>query len=209
VVTATLAAVGALAARRAVDWSQVDLWWGDERFLPEGDPERNETQARAALLDLLSIPAARVHAMPACQGGGWGDDPDAAARAYAEELAAATGDAAVAPSFDVVLLGVGPDGHVASLFPGHPALEVTSGVTVAVRESPKPPPVRVSLTVEAINAAHEVWLLAAGTEKADAVGTAFRQSLAGARDGLPASRVRGRTATLWLLDRAAAAHLPA
>lgn len=202
--TASLAALARLTAIEAVDWSAVHLWWGDERFLPPGDPDRNETQARAALIDALPIPPAQVHPMPAAGGGEWGDDPDAAATAYAAELsgwADATGPVPV-PVFDVLMLGVGPDGHVASLFPGHPALDAAPGVTtVGVRESPKPPPLRVSLTFAALHRAREVWLLAAGAEKADAVARA----LGGADVGTtPAAGARGTEATLWFLDRASA-----
>jgi len=201
--SAVLAAVAAAPARDAVDWGRVDVWWGDERFLPDGDPERNETQAREALLDAVPLDPARVHRM-APSDGPLGDDADAAARAYAAELAAAAGpgDPLGVPELDVVLLGVGPDAHVASLFPGHPGARVTDRGVIAVRESPKPPPVRISLTFPALNRGREVWLVASGEGKAGAVA----QALA-AHDpaGVPASGVRGTHATRWLLDEAAAA----
>ena len=140
-------------ARDAVDWHRLDVWWGDERFLPTGDPERNETCARAALLDHVDVDPARVHPMPGPDGPD-GHDPEAAARRYAALLAAAARpeDHGPVPTFDVLLLGVGPDGHVASLFPDHPALHDERPV-VAVRGSPKPPPIRLTLTLPAINAA--------------------------------------------------------
>jgi 6-phosphogluconolactonase len=203
--TATLEAVAASPARDAVDWGGVDLWWGDERFLPAGHPDRNETQARAVLLDQLPLDPARVHPMPPSDGP-FGDDVDAAAAGYATELdAAALGvwSSAVAgvPAFDVLMLGVGPDGHVASLFPGHPGFAVRTGTVLAVRKSPKPPPTRISLTLPALQAAREVWLLAGGEGKADAVARAL------SGEGLPAASVHGTERTLWLLDRAAAAKL--
>lgn len=143
-----LAALASSPARDAIDWSRLDLWWGDERFLPEGDPERNVTQARAALLDAVPVDPKRVHAMPASDGQ-YGSDVDAAAAAYAEELAAASGpeDHGDVPTFDVLMLGVGPDTHVASLFPELPAVRETERTVVGVHGAPKPPPVRVSMTL--------------------------------------------------------------
>ncbi|MFC8600625.1 6-phosphogluconolactonase, partial [Isoptericola sp. NPDC057191] len=166
----TLAAVAASPLSAAVDWSDVHLWWGDERFLPDGDADRNETQARAALVDALidgsGLPADHVHAMPALGAvvdGVRVQTPEQAAEAYAAELArfspaAADGDGPAVPEFDVLLLGMGPDGHVASLFPGHAGL-AARGATVGVHGSPKPPPERVSLTFDALRRAREVWVV--------------------------------------------------
>ncbi|WP_327237149.1 6-phosphogluconolactonase [Streptomyces sp. NBC_01317] len=201
-----LAALSAAPARDAVDWSRLDLWWGDERFLPEGDPERNITQAREALLDSVPLDPARVHAMPASDGP-YGNDVEAAAAAYATELAAASRpeDHAQVPSFDVLMLGVGPDTHVASLFPELPGVRETERTVVAVHGAPKPPPLRISLTLPAIRAAHEVWLLAAGGDKAGAAEIA----LSGAGEiQAPAAGAYGRSRTLWLLDADAASKLP-
>lgn len=193
------------SARDAVDWRRLDVWWGDERFLPSGHPERNETQARAALLDAVPVINDRVHEMPASDGLD-GDDPEAAAERYAAALTTATRpeDHGDVPTFDVLLLGVGPDGHVASIFPGSPAAYDERSV-VAVRGAPKPPPTRLTLTFSAVNSAAEVWVLAAGAEKAPIVGLA----LGGAgRVQVPAAGVDGQRRTLWLLDRAAAGQLP-
>lgn len=216
---ALLAAVAASAARESVDWSRVDLWWGDERFLPDGDPDRNHTQAREMLLDALPLDPAAVHPVPPSDGP-FGNDPEAVAEAYARELVAAAGTPAgtgrgvgggvvgglAVPSFDVLLLGVGPDTHVASLFPGLSGVREKDRPVIAVRESPKPPPTRISLTLPAIRAARQVWLLAAGEDKAEAVRTA----LAGEDpERAPASAARGAERTLWLLDTAAASRLPA
>jgi 6-phosphogluconolactonase len=208
--TALLAALAESPARDAVDWARVDLWWGDERFRPAGDPDRNETQAREVLLDRLpALDPARVHAM-APSDGPYGDDVDAAAAGYAAELAAAAGSGAEpaaagpgsgVPLFDVLLLGVGPDGHVASLFPGHPGFAVREGTVIAVRESPKPPPTRISLTLPALQSARQTWLLAGGEGKADVVARAV------AGEALPAGSVHGTEATYWLLDAAAAGGL--
>jgi 6-phosphogluconolactonase len=197
--TAVYQAVAASPAQHAVDWSRVALWWGDERFLPAGDDQRNETAARAAFGPLLA--AAVVHPMPAADGPD-GNDPEAAAARYARQLAAA-GHPARLPHFDVLLLGVGEDGHVASIFPEQPAAYETR-VVCAVRGAPKPPRTRLSLTLPTINTAEQVWLAAAGPEKARAVELAF--SGAGPVQ-VPAAGVAGVDRTLWLLDRAAAAQV--
>lgn len=205
--------LGALAAdplRDAVDWTHVHLWWGDERFLPDGDPERNETQAREALIDSLPVPGANIHAIP---GPDDVADAHAAARDYAAELASWAAAGEPLPRFAVVLLGVGPDGHVASLFPHRQSLGVDDAATVVELDSPKPPAQRVSLTLPALCSTEQVWLVVAGDDKSAAVSAAL--------DGrdldpegrpvtgpvVPAGRVRGSAATLWLIDVAAAADV--
>lgn len=197
-------ALAASPARDAIDWSRVDVWWGDERFVPAGDPERNETQARAALLDAVPLDPARVHPMAASDGPDGADAKVAAAR-YAAELArSAKPGSEELPHFDVLMLGVGEDGHIASIFPEHPSGYAT-GTVAAVHNSPKPPPTRITLTRSAINTAEEVWLVASGAGKADAVGLA----LAGAGPvQVPAAGAHGVAGTLWLLDEAAAVRLP-
>jgi 6-phosphogluconolactonase len=204
--TAVLEQVATLAAepvRESVDWTAVDVWWGDERFVPAEDDERNEKGARRALLDTVGVPDARVHAMPPSDGEF--AEPEDAAAWYAGELAAAAPDGADLPRFDVLLLGMGPEGHVASIFPDSPAVTDDRPV-VAVRDCPKPPPTRVSLGFAAINSAEEIWLLVSGEAKAPAVAAA----LAGAPPTeIPAAGVHGRRATRWLLDRTAAGKLPA
>lgn len=192
------AAVAGLAAGSAVDWSRVDVWWGDERFVPAADPERNAGQARRALLDHLPLDPARVHEMPASDSEI--DDVESAAAAYSQEVREHGSG-----RFDVVMLGVGPDGHVASLFPGSTQLDVDDRVAVAVHDSPKPPPQRVSLTYGALNRASEVWFLVSGEGKAEAVARAL-----GGADlhEIPAAGVRGQDLTAWFLDEAAASRLP-
>ncbi|HEY2577094.1 MAG TPA: 6-phosphogluconolactonase [Streptosporangiaceae bacterium] len=201
--TKVMAAIAASPARDAVDWRLVDFWCGDERFVATWDPERNETGARSALLDHLDVEESRVHAIPGPDGPD-GDDPDAAAARYAAELAAAAGSGSV-PVFDVLMLGIGPEGHVASIFPDSPAVQA-GGSVVAVRNSPKPPPTRISLTFGALRAAREVWILASGAEKAEAVAGALSGI---GQDKLPAAGARGRKRTLFLIDEAAASKLPA
>ncbi|SFT38438.1 6-phosphogluconolactonase [Actinopolyspora lacussalsi subsp. righensis] len=189
-------------ARSAVDWSAVNLFWGDERFLTDGDGERNETQARAALLDHVPLDPRRVHPM-APSDGRFGADAESAADHYAEVLRTLAGtdsDTGV-PRFDVLLLGVGEEGHTASLFPDTPYVRERERTAVAVRDCPKPPPTRISLTLPAIASASEVWLMTTGAGKAEAVSRA----LTGADPvDIPAAGARGRDRTLWLLDREAA-----
>ena len=199
-----LRAVKELPAADAVDWSHVDVWWGDERFLPAGDPDRNETQAREALLDALPLDPAHVHPMPDSDGPD-ADDAKAAADRYARELAAAAKPgSSELPHFDVLMLGVGEDGHVASIFPEHPG-SYEKGTVAAVHNSPKPPPTRISLTMPTIQTAEEVWLIAAGPDKAAAIGMAIEGA---GPTQLPAAGAVGTDKTLWLLDRAAAAKVP-
>jgi 6-phosphogluconolactonase len=193
-------------ARDAVDWRHVDVWWGDERFVPADSPDRNDRQARAALLDTVPVDPARVHPFPSADGPA-GDDPEAAAEAYARELADASRpeDHDDVPRFDVLLLGMGAEGHIASIFPESPAAYDERAV-VAVRGCPKPPPTRLSMTFRAIQAATEVWMVVAGADKAPAVALA----LGGAGwVQVPAAAARGRSRTVWLLDKAAASRLPA
>ncbi|MFD4367620.1 6-phosphogluconolactonase [Rhodococcus sp. NPDC058521] len=188
----------------AIDWQAIDVYFGDERFLPTGDPERNEVQARAALLDHIGIDPDRVHAMPTSDGIYEGN-PDAAAGAYAQMLAArAEGDESL-PTFDVHLLGMGGEGHVNSLFPHTDAVRETESNVVAVIDSPKPPPTRITLTLPAVQHAEEVWLVAAGEAKAEAVAAAMGGA---ASVDIPAAGARGRKATRWLLDESAAKDLP-
>jgi 6-phosphogluconolactonase len=204
--TRVLAELAAAPARDAVDWRHTEIWWGDERFVPTGHPDRNETGARAALLDHVDVHPDLVHPMPGPDGPD-GNDPEAAADRYAGWLhrASAPEDHGLAPSFDILMLGIGPEGHVASLFPGQPAVYETDRAAVAVHGSPKPPPVRLTLTFPVIQGAREVWIIASGDDKADAV----RLALSGAGQvQVPAAGARGRQQTLFLLDRAAAAKVP-
>jgi 6-phosphogluconolactonase len=189
----------------AVDWSKVHLFWGDERYVPEDDDERNEKQAREALLDHIDIPASQVHPMAASDGE-FGTDLAAAALAYEQLLAANAEPGAQVPEFDVHLLGMGPEGHINSLFPDTAAVLETVRMVVPVEDSPKPPPQRITLTLPAIQCAREVWLMVAGAGKAEAAAAA----LGGAAPvSVPAAGARGLETTLWLLDREAASKLPA
>jgi 6-phosphogluconolactonase len=190
--------------QQRIDWATVHLFWGDERYVPEDDDERNEKQARDALLDHIDIPARNVHAMPASDGE-FDSDLAAAALAYEQVLAANAEPGEPAPDFDVHFLGVGSEGHINSLFPDTPAVREKTRLVVGVDDSPKPPPERITLTLPAVRRAREVWLMVSGAEKADAVAAAV-----GGADpvSVPAAGAVGRENTVWFLDSQAAAKLP-
>lgn len=175
-----------------LDASKLQLWWGDERFVPATDADRNSLQAVTRLARTVSIKSADIHMMPAQDGRA---DSHQCALEYQNEL----NDTA----FDITLLGIGPDGHVGSIFPDHPSFEATTRKVIGVTDAPKPPSERISLTIPAMNRSSEIWFIATGASKAEAV--------AGALDGdpaLPASHVAADDATLWFLDADAAAELP-
>lgn len=179
-------------AEDALDWSNVEFWFGDERYVPADLPDRNDGQARDAFL--TRVGATRVHTVA---------DNDCSLSAA--EAAALYATSLPAEPFDVALFGVGPDGHVASLFPGFPQLEIKDASAVAVFDSPKPPPIRVTLTYRALNNSSAVWFLVSGADKADAVVRALAPD--GEIDETPARGVRGSTETVWMLDAAAANNL--
>lgn len=175
-----------------LDPARLELWWGDERYLPTGDPERNAGPTLATLAGHFPLAPSRTHPMPAADGL---IDADAGAATYAKEL----GDT----RFDLVLLGMGTDGHIASIFPRHPSGEPTAQSVIGVSDSPKRPSERISLTVNTLSRSAQVWFLVSGAEKA----AALRQALAGDQE-LPAARVHGADETVWLVDQAAATELP-
>lgn len=189
---------------RPIEWSKVHLFWGDERYVPEDDDERNDKQARAALLDHVDIPSSQMHPMPASDGE-FGGDLAAAALAYEQLLAANAAPGQPVPSFDVHLLGMGPEGHINSLFPDTPAVLETTRMVVSVDDSPKPPPQRITLTLPAIARSREVWLMVSGAGKADAAAAAIGGA---APVSVPAAGAIGQEITLWLLDEDAASKLP-
>jgi 6-phosphogluconolactonase len=190
--------IARLAEHSDVDWSRVDFFWGDERFVAADSDERNATQARGAFLDQVGADPARVHEVPST---GDVESVAAAATSYAETVRAAGSG-----SFDLMMLGVGPDGHIASLFPGFPQLDVDDEVAVPVTGSPKPPPERVSLTFPALNRSEVVWFVVSGADKAEAVGRALAAEPPDLHE-IPAAGVRGEVETTWFLDHDAASRL--
>lgn len=186
------ARLGELVSGSELDPSRLELWWGDERFLPTDDAERNAGPTLALLARHFQLDPARTHPMPSADGV---VDAAASAATYAKEL----GDT----RFDLCLLGMGPDGHVASIFPDHSSGEPTTQPVIGVSDAPKPPAERISLTIPTLNNSEQVWFLVSGAEKANALVRA----LAGDTT-LPAARVAGQSRTIWLVDQAAAEELP-
>lgn len=171
-----------------IDWSAVDFWWGDERFVAPDSPDRNATEARAAFLDRLG--ATRIHEMPtpnsACS-------VDEGARAYEAQLRACD-----AGRFDLVLLSMGPDGHVASIFPGSPQASITDRIAVGVTGSPKPPSERITLTFEALNRTERLWLFVVDSADGGAKHDAYTR-LEADDPAIPATQVHGVAETLWFV----------
>jgi 6-phosphogluconolactonase len=181
------------AADVAPDWSRVEVWWGDERCVPPDDERSNYLMAKRALLDRLSQPPAAVHRIQGELG------KDAGAAAYEDELGEAT--------LDLLLLGIGPDGHIASLFPNKPSLDVADRRVVGSEPGLEPFVDRITLTLPALRAAHEILFIVTGEGKADAVRRAFAE--APSRE-TPSSLVRAESGrTTAILDRAAAAAIDA
>jgi len=191
--------IARLGADSDVDWSRVDFFWGDERFVAPDSEERNAVQARVAMLDALPVDPARVHEVPSTADA---DDVDTAAAAYAETVRSRGSG-----RFDLLMLGVGPDGHIASLFPGFPQLDIDDAIAAGVTGSPKPPPERVTLTFPALARSEEVWFVVSGGDKAGAVGRALAPEPPDVHE-VPAVGVRGQAATIWFLDREAAGEVP-
>ena len=186
--------------RDAIDWSRVHAWWGDERWVPSGHGDRNAVQAHEALLDHVSIPRENIHAYPASDGA---LSLQEAADHYLAELLR-TGGGTV-PLFGVTFLGVGPDGHIASLFPEREGPRVTDATVLAVEDSPKPPRERLSLSLPLLNSSERVWLVMAGGDKASALGLA----LAGASTAdVPVAGVHGTEQTIFFVDHAASSEVP-
>ena len=176
-------------ARLPLDWSKVDFFWGDERAVPPDHPDSNYAVARTLWLEPAGVPAASVHRMKA-------EEPDLAkaAVAYARELVLAAGSP---PRLDLVLLGVGPDGHVCSLFAGHPVLAVRDRTVAVVEDSPKPPPRRLTLTLPVVAGAALVIVVALGRAKAEIVREAVEDPSSPLPVGMVARQARR---AIFLLD---------
>jgi 6-phosphogluconolactonase len=185
--------------REQIDWARVEIFWSDERCVPPDHPESNYRMAHEVMLSKLPIPEANIHRMPAEQA-----DRQAAAESYAAELRRVFGTAGV-PVFDLIQLGMGPEGHTASLFPHQEALHERERLVLPV-SVPKPPPERLTFTPPVLEAARHILFLVTGSDKAEAVQAVLEGQ--GGSDDYPARLVRAAAGeVIWLLDAAAAAAL--
>lgn len=178
-----------LASRPRIQWDRVEVFFGDERCVPADHPDRNDHAADESLLSRVPIPSDHVHRVDATS-------PDAADR-YEAEIRRVFGSPSGVPSFDLILLGIGPDGHTASLFPGNPAAEEKQRLVAHVADAPKPPSSRVTFTLPLLNAARCVAFLVTGAEKRKALSLALRGD-----PSVPAGRVDAAS-IVFLVDRAA------
>ena len=175
-------------------WDRVHLFWGDERYVAQDDPLSNYRMTRETLIEHVAIPAANVHPVATNL-----PTPEKAAEAYEADLRRFFGDDA--PAFDLQLLGLGVEGHTASLFPGSPALEEKKKWVLPV-EAPAKPPRRLTLTPIVLNQARNTFFLVAGADKREIL-TALRKEPDPKASQYPAARIQPAGGTLWLLDRAA------
>jgi 6-phosphogluconolactonase len=184
--------------RHRVDWTRIEFYFGDERAVPPDHPDSNYHLAYESLFAPLGISSAQVHRMKGEM------DLEKAAEEYSEALRVLVTDSA--PCFDLILLGMGPDGHIASLFPGSPILQERVRWVMPVLNAPKPPPRRLTLTLSVLNAGRQVIFLVTGREKAEALKEVLEGT--GPPEQCPAKLVRpGPDRVWWLIDNAAAAHL--
>lgn len=203
--TSVLGAVPDSELAETVNWNNVHVWWVDERFVPVGDADRNDG-AVDPVFTALGIPAENIHPMPSPAQA---RDVAEGARQYADLLGDYAPEGETMPLLDVVLLGMGPDGHIASLFPEHAGLEVDAAgrpetIAFGVTDSPKPPAERISLSLAAVNNTRNLWIAAWGEEKAPAIAAGVARTDLRA---IPAAGARGQEETLWLTDLGGSAEL--
>ncbi|MFM6971975.1 MAG: 6-phosphogluconolactonase [Rhodoluna sp.] len=187
---ATLAEMASQSSSFEIDYGRLHVWWGDERFVASDDSARNALQARKAWLNKVAIPTENIHEFPSADND---LDIDDAAAKFNDYFADQK------PKFDLVFLGMGPDGHINSLFP-QAEIPAPGVFVIAEHDSPKPPKFRLSFTYEVVNSADRVWIIVAGADKQDAVAVAFGDN----SSSLPIGKVRGKNETKWYLDSTAA-----
>eukprot|EP00928_Gymnodinium_smaydae_P078381 TRINITY_DN6227_c0_g2_i1.p1 TRINITY_DN6227_c0_g2~~TRINITY_DN6227_c0_g2_i1.p1 ORF type:complete len:283 (-),score=46.96 TRINITY_DN6227_c0_g2_i1:66-857(-) len=206
--------LGAMKDMPGVQWDKWHVAWVDERCVPHSHDESNYKGARDAWLCNVCIPESQIYAIDEklCPGGGGLDTASKAAAEYEERLRAVPNeclprDDKGLPVFDLLLLGFGPDGHICSLFPGHPLLSEDSGRWILpIGDSPKPPPERITFSLPVVNAAKQVMLVGTGEAKADVLRQVFNPPCE-----LPCAKASGAgpNKPIWILDKPAATGLPA
>lgn len=189
----TLEVLAKVLPTSQVDVSKIHFWWGDDRFVASDSSDRNANQARVALLDSLDIASDHLHEFPSADDK---LDLQVAKGQFAAHIKAVFGDSE--PRMDLTILGMGPDGHVASLFPGE---QHEKELIVSVSDSPKPPPQRLSFSMDLINQSEKILFVVAGVDKAEAVESVHKDPDC----ELPAAQVSARGETLWIVDEAAGA----
>ena len=193
-VTGGTVGIATLSAARSLPFNSLELdrlhiWWGDERFVESTSADRNALQARNAWIKDLNIAASNIHEFPSLDSG---FSLDEAAKSFGEHFSSN------GITFDLMLMGMGPDGHIASLFPGKAAGESVACV-IAEHNSPKPPPQRLSFSYDTINQSRQIWFTVAGSDKAEAVAKAFGDQ----SELIPAGRIQGKEKTVWYVDQTA------
>jgi len=189
----TLVSISESPELNQLDLSRIHIWWGDERYVAENSPDRNAVQAHEALLSKIAIPKSNIHTFPSSDSGLNVAD---AADAFLQELENVF--AGMQPKMDLTILGMGPDGHIASLFPG---VEYASVDVVSISDSPKPPSERLSFSYELINRSTKVVFVISGIDKAEAIEKIHTDE----NCDLPAARVSATGETIWFIDEAAGA----
>lgn len=194
----TLADIALHPKASEVDWSSVSVYWGDERFVPAGHSDRNDQQAAEVFLEPLGIPESRIFRFPAADGL----DLSEAAAEFQHRIA----PEGSWPEFDLAFAGMGPDGHVLSVFPGRDEARTSEAAILPVTDSPKPPPLRLTMTIPLVNRAARVWMVVAGADKAAAMGLALADMNPAE---VPAAGLRGSHSTKIFIDQELAQALPA
>jgi 6-phosphogluconolactonase len=189
----TLEVLGKAISEEKLDISKVHFWWGDERFVESNSKDRNFFQAKNAMPNVLGAESEKIHAFPSSDDG---LELETAQREFAAHMKKVFVE--IQPAMDLIILGMGPDGHVASLFPG---MNHNGDLVVAVDNSPKPPPKRLSFSLDLINRSEKVIFVIAGIDKAEAVESVHRNPDC----DLPAAKVEAKGQTLWIIDEAAGA----
>lgn len=190
----------------SIEWAKWHVFWVDERVVPKTHDDSNYKLAFDGFLSKVPIPPGNVYAInDALSAEGAADDYETCVKHLVNSNVIASSSASEFPKFDLMLLGMGPDGHVASLFPGHPLVHENKKWVTSINDSPKPPPERITFTFPVINSSAYIALVVTGTGKADAVHSALRGSETSEK--LPAALVSPEGELKWFLDKGAASKL--